>query len=77
MKAIIEFDLDDYSDRKAHKRAISATDAFLVLHELDNYFRNKLKYTELSEEVSESLDAARTELRELCERNGVNMDDLE
>ena len=44
MKAILEFDLDDYSDKLAHKRAVSATDAYLVLHDLDNELRSMLKY---------------------------------
>lgn len=44
MKAILEFDLDDHDDINAHKRAISATNAYLVLFDLDNYLRSELKY---------------------------------
>ena len=44
MKAKLEFDLDDPSDRKAHKRCVSATDAYLCLHDIDNMLRQKIKY---------------------------------
>lgn len=44
MKAKLEFDLDDLSDRMAHKRAISATDVYIMLNEFDNYLRQMVKY---------------------------------
>jgi hypothetical protein len=44
-KAIIEFDLNDYSDRLEHKRAIAATDAFIALHDIDNMLREYTKYS--------------------------------
>lgn len=43
MKAKLEFDLDDFSDKKAHLRAIAATDAFLALHDIDNMLRGYSK----------------------------------
>lgn len=45
MKAKLEFDLDDPSDRKAHKRCVSATDAYLCLHDIDNMLRDYTKYS--------------------------------
>jgi len=44
-KAILEFDLDDFSDKKAHLRAIAATDAFLALYDIDNMLREYTKYS--------------------------------
>lgn len=44
MKATIEFDLDDPSDRKAHKRCTNATEAYIALHEIDNELRAMVKY---------------------------------
>lgn len=44
MKAILEFDLDDPSDRNSHKRAISADNAYIALHEIDNMLREYVKY---------------------------------
>jgi hypothetical protein len=44
MKAKLEFDLDEWPDKKAHKRAVSATDAYLALHDIDNKLREYVKY---------------------------------
>lgn len=44
MKAKLEFDLDDFSDRKAHKRCVSATDAYITLYEIDQELRSIIKY---------------------------------
>ena len=41
-KATLEFDLNDYSDKLEHKRAIAATDAFIALHDIDNMLRERL-----------------------------------
>lgn len=43
-KATLEFDLDDHSDKLAHRRAVSATGAFIALNDLDNHLRQMLKY---------------------------------
>lgn len=55
MKAKLEFDLEDYSDQLSHRRAISATDAYLVLHDLDNMLR---EYTKYSKNISEGSEIA-------------------
>ena len=44
MKATIEFDLDDPSDKKAHRRCTNATEAYIALHEIDNELRAMIKY---------------------------------
>lgn len=44
MKAKLEFDLDDHSDRLAYKRCFSATDVYLCLHDIDNMLREYTKY---------------------------------
>lgn len=44
MKAKIEFDLDDPSDKKAHRRCINATNAYIAFHDIDNLLRNIIKY---------------------------------
>jgi hypothetical protein len=49
MKAIIEFNLDDYHERKSHIRAIKATDVYLAVHDTFEYLRKKLKYEDLTE----------------------------
>lgn len=44
MKAILEFDLDEVSDINAHKRCVSATDAYIALHEITSLLRRYTKY---------------------------------
>lgn len=44
MKAKLEFDLDDPSDKLAHKRCINATDAYIALHKIDSELRAMVKY---------------------------------
>ena len=46
MKAILEFDLDDFEDRNSHKRAINATNAYLALYKIDDMLRRIVKYDE-------------------------------
>jgi len=36
MKAILEFDLEDHEEKMEHKRAISATDAYIALSQIAN-----------------------------------------
>jgi hypothetical protein len=44
MKAKLEFDLDDPSDRKEHIRAVKATQAYICLHDIAEDLRNIKKY---------------------------------
>lgn len=77
MRAILEYDLNDSSEGLAHKRAISATDAYLVLLNLDQELRQKIKYEELTEEIEAAYTWTRDRLHELLEEQGVNLNDLE
>jgi hypothetical protein len=78
MKAILEFNLEDYSERREHKRAISATDAYLVLYELDSYLRDKLKYNAILDPAEESaFTEAREKLSEFLSERSINLSDLE
>lgn len=38
MKAILEFNLDEPFERTAHLRCVKATDAYLVLYDMQNQF---------------------------------------
>jgi hypothetical protein len=65
MKAKLEFDLDDFSDRKAHKRCVSATDAYIALHKIANeIFRPNRKhgYEKDLEDLFEQCDSIKTPL---------------
>lgn len=45
MKAKLEFDLNDFSDRKAHKRCVNATEAYIALRKVaEEVFRPNRKH---------------------------------
>jgi hypothetical protein len=44
MKAILEFDLEEHSDRLAHKRSVNATNAYIAMHDFSNLLRQYVKY---------------------------------
>lgn len=77
MKAILEFDLDKHEDKLAHNRAISATEGYLVIHQLDNYLRNKLKYAELNSSEETAISDIREELNRLLIDYNIDMGNLE
>ena len=44
MKAKLEFDLNDYDDKLAHKRAVSSTDTYIALVKINEKIRSHVKY---------------------------------
>lgn len=72
-KGILEFNLDDSFEKEAFKRASSATDAYLVLWDIQEYLRNKSKYGEADwmpiSEIQERIG-------EFLEKYNVDLDDL-
>jgi hypothetical protein len=55
MKVTLTFDYDEITDVTAHRRAVSATDAFLVIHVLLEHARDT-ENEELSELIYSLLD---------------------
>jgi hypothetical protein len=82
MKAILEFDYEDASDRLAHKRAVSATDAYLALHELSSKLRTMRKYEhfdniELTEGQLIIAEKFEEYFYKVLDEHGINLGDLE
>jgi hypothetical protein len=75
MKAILEFDLDNFEERLEHKRAISATDAYLALNEIQQYLRSIRKYSELEEKQREFFNTIDDKILDII-NDHVNMDNL-
>jgi hypothetical protein len=63
VKAILEFNLPE--EKEDHETAIRGTDYKIALEDMDNYFRNRLKYEDLSEETRKTLQDARDHLSAL------------
>jgi hypothetical protein len=82
MKAILEFDYEEASDRLAHKRAVSATDVYLALHELSNKLRTMRKYEHFDNiELTEGQLIIAEKFEEyfyiVLDEHGINLGDLE
>ena len=75
MKANLEFDLEDFSDRLAHQRCVSATNAYLALHELGEKFRQINKYGDGSDKVN--VEDLRQTFFDILDANNINLNDLE
>lgn len=57
------------------RAAMQGRDAQLTLGSFDMYLRNRIKYGDLPDAVHEALQAARDELRGMCEEHRVSLDD--
>lgn len=71
MKVILEF--DGQEDRNEIRRVIKATDAYLVLWNLDQWLRERIKFGGAGKEMEE----CREKLSELMGEQGVGFDELE
>jgi hypothetical protein len=69
-KAIIEFDLNDPEDVKAHLRCVKSTSMAVTLWDIDQHLRNESRK---EDNVAEKL---REEIREIMSDNGINIDEL-
>ena len=79
MKAKLTFDCEDSFERTALSRALKATDAYLVLFDIDNFLREKIKYApdDVKQEVLDAYQAVRDKLHEILTERSVDLDDLE
>jgi len=74
MKAILEFNLDDFNERNLHKMAVQSFDAFMCLYDLDAALRNEIKYQEHPEEIDEVYQKIRDLLHEIITFRNVDLD---
>lgn len=78
-KAILEYDLNDFDDAMAHRRAVKSTDMAIVLHELDYNLPKGIEHRIDGEELKtpeDVHDAWKRAVRELFEEQGINLDEL-
>jgi len=82
MKAILEFDLDEIDDRRAHLRAVKSLDMALVIWELLRNSRKELEWTIENETEGDyaqkeiGLSMVYDKFEELLEHYGINIDEL-
>lgn len=71
MKAILEFNLPE--DKEEFKLANQATSYYLVIEDIDNYLRSRIKYEQNSEEVEKVLQEVREKLYEIISENNLSI----
>ena len=77
MKAKLEFDLDNPDDKMAHMRCVKATDMALMLWDIKQKIRSKLKYNEdLSEDELHQWEVMQDEFYSIADDCGINLDEL-
>jgi hypothetical protein len=83
MKAIIEFDLNDYDDIIAHKRAVKALDMAMSLWEIVHNTKKSMSYKierALEEDKNftpfDSLDIIYDAIYDILNENNVDIDEL-
>lgn len=67
----MSFNLPD--EREEYLQASQGTDAHLVLWDLDQWLRSKIKYTELSDVEEQCFDATRKHLHDLLTERNVTL----
>ena len=63
-KVILTFDLGTPAGREALDTVISSHELLNAVREVDNLLRSKIKYNDVSPEVSNALEEIRSRLRE-------------
>lgn len=78
MNAILEFNLDDAEDSRAHLRCVMSLNTALCLYELDSYLRTQLKYNEdeMSEDAYAAIEKVKEKLSDIMHENGISLDRL-
>ena len=63
-------------DEKEFLQAVHGLSALLALWEMDQWFRSKLKYAQLSPEADKEIEEGREELHSILSRKGIDLDHL-
>ena len=71
MKAMLRFDLPEESEE--HQTALDGWKWRMVVEQIDNHFRSKLKYEDLSEEDDAVYQAVREELHNIIDQQGLSI----
>lgn len=77
MEAILKFNLDNPDDKIDHMRCVKATDMALMLWDIKQKIRSKLKYSyDLSEDELHQWEVMQDEFYSIADSYGINIDEL-
>lgn len=71
-KAILEFDLNEFDDEMAHKRAIKSLDLVLAIREIEECLRGKIKHGQLEDVAYKEVKSVQEEFYRIL--NDLNID---
>ena len=75
MEAILKFNLDNPDDKMEHMRCVKATDMALMLWDIKQKIRSKLKYSnDLSEAEFHQWEIMQDEFYSIADDYGINLD---
>ena len=75
MEAILKFNLDNPDDKIDHMRCVKATDMALMLWDIKQKIRSKLKYSnDLSEDELYQWEVMQDEFYSIADDYGINLD---
>jgi hypothetical protein len=80
LKATLKFDLNDPDSKRAHRRCINALNAYLVIYDMQEFLRRKIKYEndDMSDEEYNTYIKVRDKMHKILEDYNINLDwDLE
>jgi len=82
-KATLEYDLNDFDDAMAHRRAVKSNDMAIVLHELEYNLHKRIERELEAKEFEgirptefDVIELYRERIAELFEENNINIDEL-
>jgi hypothetical protein len=75
-QATLTYNLGEHDEKIAFERSAKALDLCAVLSDMDQEFRRKLKYEELSDEVYTNVENLREFLHSSLAEHGVDLDRL-
>ena len=76
MKAILEFDLEDNEDVRAHLRCVKSLDLSLVVWELMTNSKKSILSQSQSEDFMEGVEAVFEKVHELLEKYNINIEEI-
>ena len=81
MKAILEYDLDDQDDRRAHLRAVRSMDMACALFEITHNLARKIEHRfedtpQNDRDEFDALDEVFMEINRVVMEHGLDLDDL-
>ena len=76
MKAILEFDLNEPDDREAHLRATLSLDMALAIWDMQQEFRSRIKYGQLSDEEYRVTEDLKDRFYQILNEKGIDLEKM-